>query len=279
MSWPRYLVLLLLAAGAAHAERGDYLLGGGLESDSASGLRAAILASIGIADDTWLGGSASTSKVDLPFGRRSDVVYADIDIDHHFDVLGFSIGAAYWGDPDLLHSADLRGSLYFKNDRVTLAGEYESRNFDFTIPATDLFAGREFAFDADGIGVRARFKLGAALSLGLSGMQYDYSVNFVPDENRDALRLVTVSRLGLLSNLVESRARIDFGLDAGQKRWELDFSTWKAALDRSRTRSITLRLLTPLSARTDIEFGLGHDDSELYGNVTFFSVYLYGYGS
>jgi hypothetical protein len=42
---------------------------------------------------------------------------------------------------------------------------------------------------------------------------------------------------------------------------------------------VTLRLLTPLSEKTDIEFGLGYDDSDLYGDVTFFSVYLYFYGA
>jgi hypothetical protein len=30
--------------------------------------------------------------------------------------------------------------------------------------------------------------------------------------------------------------------------------------------------------KADVEFSLGIDDSELYGNVTFFSVFLYFYG-
>jgi len=30
---------------------------------------------------------------------------------------------------------------------------------------------------------------------------------------------------------------------------------------------------------SDIEFGLGQDDSELYGDVAFFSLYLYFYGA
>jgi hypothetical protein len=34
----------------------------------------------------------------------------------------------------------------------------------------------------------------------------------------------------------------------------------------------------PLSDRSDIEFGLGYDASDLYGNVTFFSLFLYFYG-
>jgi hypothetical protein len=272
-------MILLLLAGVAQAQGNGFLLGGGLETDSDSGLRGAVLGSVGLAEKTWLSGSASTTSVDLPLRRSSDIVSADIELDHHFDPVGFAIGAAYWGDPDILDSVDLRASLYFKNERVTLAGEYETRDFDFIIPPTDFFSGREFVFDANGIGARARFKIGKAFSIGMSGMRYDYSVDFVPDENRDALRLVTVSRLGLINNLIDSRARIDFALDMGPQRWELDFSTWKGALDRSRTRSMTLRYLTPLGNRTDIEFGLGYDDSDLYGSITLFSVYLYFYGS
>ena len=33
-----------------------------------------------------------------------------------------------------------------------------------------------------------------------------------------------------------------------------------------------------MSDNSDIEFGLGVDDSELYGTVTFLSVYMYFYG-
>jgi hypothetical protein len=274
----KFLFLCLLA-GPAQAEFEGFLLGGGFEADSDDGLRGAVLASVGISEDTWLSGGASMSTVELASGRDSDTRYADIELDHHFDPVGITIGAAYWGDPDLLDSVDLRGSLYFRNEKFMLAAEVESRDFDFIIPPLDLFPGRQFAFKADGIGARARFDLTDAVSLGVSGMQYDYDVNFVPDENRDAIRLISVSRLGLINNLIDSRASIDLGIDVGLKRWEADFSTWKGALDRSRTNSLTVRYLTPLGRRTDIEFGLGYDDSDLYGDVTFFSMYLYFYGN
>lgn len=271
--------MLLSLAGVAQAESQGYLLGAGLESASDDGWRAAVLASVGLAEDTWLSASASLSEVEVPLRGNSDIVYADIELDHHFDPIGFTIGAAYWGDPDLLDSVDLRTSLYFRNDKLTLAGEFETRDFDFTIPPTDFFAGREFSFDADGIGARARFKVGQSFSIGVSGMQYDYSVDFNPNENRDALRLITVSRLGLINNLIDSRASINFALAGGPRRWELDFSTWEGALDQARTRSVTLRLLTPINDGIDLELGLGYDDSDLYGDVTFFSVYLYFYGA
>ena len=46
----------------------------------------------------------------------------------------------------------------------------------------------------------------------------------------------------------------------------------------SRTKSDTVRFLAPIGHRNDIEFGLGYDDSENYGEVTVFSVFLYFYG-
>jgi hypothetical protein len=112
MRSPKLLFLLLLA-GSAHAEFAGYSLGGGFETDSDDGLRGAVLASVGLSEDTWLSGGASMSTVELASGRDSDTRYADVELDHHFDPLGVTIGAAYWGDPDLLDSVDLRGSLYF----------------------------------------------------------------------------------------------------------------------------------------------------------------------
>ena len=270
---------MLLLAGAAHAAGDGYLLGGGLETDSDEGFRGSLIAGIGLGESTWLSGGFAASTVELPTGRDSDTIYADIELDHHFDPVGVSIGAAYWGDPDILDSVDLRGSLYWKNDKVRLTGEYEYRDFDFIIPPTDFFPGRKFAFDADGIGARARFQLSKSVNMSLSAMKYDYNVDFVPDQNRDAISLASVSRLSLINNLIDSRASVDFGFDTGTKSWELDFSTWKGALDRSRTRSLTIRYLLPMSNKTDIELGLGYDDSDLYGDVTFFSIYLYLYGT
>ena len=65
------------------------------------------------------------------------------------------------------------------------------------------------------------------------------------------------------------------GIEAGDTTWEVDLTTWEGAISGSRTKSLTVSYLFPLSRRTDVELGLGYDDSELYGDVTFFSVYLY----
>ena len=49
-------------------------------------------------------------------------------------------------------------------------------------------------------------------------------------------------------------------------------------MDGGETNSATLRFLNPLGKSADVEFALGFDDSDLYGSVTFFSVFLYFYG-
>ncbi len=277
MSSPKVLALLFIA-GLAQAEGGDYLLGGGVESDTADGVRGVLIAGFGLGERTWLSTSAAMGSVELGNGDESNTAYADIELDHHFDPVGIRIGAAYWGNPDVLDSVDLRGALYWQNDKVSIAGEYEYRDFNFIVPQSDSFPGREFAFDADGLGLRVSFRVSENVSLGLAGMKYDYSINFRSDENRDAARLISVSRLSQINDLIDNRASISLGINRGLKSWGLDFSTWKGAIDQSRTRSVTIHYLMPFSDKTDIEFSLGYDASDVYGNVTFFSLFLYFYG-
>jgi len=277
MSSSRYLVLLLLA-GSAHADSNGFLIGGGFEGDSDSAIRGSMLAGVGIGEDTWLSAGLSQSTVELPNRRDINSLYADLELDHYFDPVGVRVGVSYWGDSDILDSNDWRASLYWRGDKVTLSGEYEFRDFDFIVPSIDLASVREFAFDADGIGLRARFELSDSVSMSLSGKSYDYSVDFVPDENRDVISLFTVTRLSLINSLISDTASFELSLDQGLNRWEIDWSTWKGEVDRSRTNSVTVRYLLPLTGKSDIEFGLGYDDSDTYGDVTFFSVFLYFYG-
>ena len=273
----RFLFSLVLLSSAADAAEG-FMLGAGIERDSEGSVSAAVIGSVGLGEDTWLSAGLARSSVELARGQELEPLYADVELDHYFDPIGIRIGAAYWGDSDILESNDWRASLYWRNDTVNFAAEYEFRDFDFIIPSTDFLATREIQFDANGIGASARFQTSENTSLRFRGIKYDYSVPFRPVENVDAARLLSVSRLSLINSLVDHRASISLGIDQGQKHWEIDVTTWEGVIDRARTNSFTLRFLTPLSDRTDIEFGLGYDDSELYGDVTFFSLYLYFYG-
>lgn len=273
------LAVLLLLAGNAMAAGDGFMIGGGVESDNEDGLSAALIGGFGLAQNTWLSAGVAKSSVALVSERDLDTSYADIELDHYFDPVGVRVGAAYWGDSDVLESNDLRASLYWRNESATLAAEYEFRDFDFIIPSNDFLSSRKIRFDADGFGASLKFQMSENTSLRLRGMSYDYSVPFRPIENVDAARLFSVSRLSLINTLVDYRASISLGIDHGLKRWEIDVASWEDVIAGSRTDSITLRYLMPMTDKTDIEFGLGYDDSELYGDVSFFSLYLYFYGS
>lgn len=276
MSWYRLLPLLLVGNAALAAE--GYMLGAGAEGDSDDGLSLGVLGGVGLARNTWLSAALARSSVDLFDGRELETEYADIELDHYFDPIGVRLGAAYWGDSDVLTSNDWRASAYFRNDAVTLAFDYEYRDFEFIIPSTDFTTARQLFFDADGFGVTARIATSDKTSLRLRGIKYDYSVPFRPVDNVDALRLFSVTRLSLINSLVDHRASLTLGIESGDTVWNIDIATWEGAISGSRTRSLTVRYLVPLARRADVELALGYDDSELYGDVTFFSMYLFFYG-
>ena len=123
-----------------------------------------------------------------------------------------------------------------------------------------------------------RFALSESVDLNVSGIDYNYSVDLRIDANRPILDFVSVSRLSLINSLIDYRVRAGLGIDVGKQRWSLDVATWKGEVDGGKTDSATLRLLTPMGKKSDIEFGLGVDKSREFGSATVFSVYLYFYG-
>lgn len=276
MSWRSGIVLFLLAGNVLAAE--GYILGLGVEGDSADGLSVSVIGDIAVAENTWITGALARSTVDASSSESLETWLGDLGFDHWFDPVGVRLGASYWGDSDTLDSKDLRGSIYWRSGKFTIAGDYEFRDFRFDLPATNFFPGRTARFDANGVGLTTRFDVTEKVSLGLYGMDYEYSVNLRLDDNRRLLDLLSFSRLSLINSLVDYRAGITMGLEAGKQYWRLDLSSWEGEMDGSATRSATVRLLTPMGKGSDIEFSLGVDDSDLYGNVTFFSVFLYFYG-
>ena len=276
MYWRSGIACLLLASNALAAE--GYIVGAGLEGDTADGLGAAVIGDFAVGENTWLTGAVARSAVDVPDRPSVESWYGDLEIDHLFDPVGVSLGVSYWGNSDTHDSRDLRGSVYWRGERFMLSGDYEYRDFRFEIPATNFFPGREIRFDASGVGLTARVDLTEKVNLGIRGMDYDYDVNLQLDRNRGLLALLAFSRLSLINSLVDYRASASLGLDTGKRYWQFEAATSKGEVDNSTTRSATLRLTTPIGDRGDIEFGLGVDESDLYGSVTFLSVFLFFYG-
>lgn len=270
------LALLLIASSAFGSE--GYILGAGLEADSADGLGATLIGELGITEKTWISAAVARNTLDLAFRDDLETWYGDLGIDHWFKPFGFRAGVAYWGDKDSLESRDWRASVYWRVKEFSVAGDYESRDLSFDLATVDLFPARRGGFGAEGVGLTAGFELSDSVSIGLSGMDYDYDVNLRLDNNRGLLELLSFSRLSLINSLVDYRAYATLGLQSGQSRWQFDVGTWKGEVDGGTTRTATIRFLNPLGDNADVEFSLGLDDSEIYGSVTFFSVFLYFYG-
>lgn len=275
---PRYALALLLAAAALPAEEGDYVIAGGIQSDTDDAFAVSLLADREIAERAWLSLILARNRVDVEETSSLNTTYAELGFDRYFEPVGLRVGAAYWGDNDILDSIDGRASLYWRNGGRRIALNVEYRDFEFDLPAGRFLPGREFRFDATGVGASAGFDLGNDADFSLSAITYDYSVNLRLDGNRGLLRLLNVSRLSLINSLVDYRASAGVGIDRGLSRWQLDLSAWRGAVDRSDTRSVTLSFTTPLTPRSDIEVGLGYDDSELYGDAVFLSAFVYFYG-
>jgi hypothetical protein len=273
----RYVALLLLVGNALAAGE-EYVVGGGVLADSADGLAGTVLGSYGFSDKTWISAGLAKNTVDIPRRRGTETLYGDVEIDHWFKPVGARLGVAYWGDPDIFESRDWRGSLYWRGAKATISGNFEFRDFRLFVPETELRPARTATFDANGVGISLGFDLGEKVDLHVTGMKYDYNVDFRPQENRDTVNFLVISRLGLINSIIDHRARVSLGINHGPRRWGFDLSTWEGAIDGSRTRSASVSFLTPMSLRSDIELSVGFDDSELYGDVTFASVFFYFYG-
>lgn len=272
----RTLAILFLASPAWALE--GYIVGGGVEADSEDGIAATMFAELGLAKDTSLSTAVASNKADLPRGITIDTLYADVGIDHWFQPFGVRAGVAYWGDNGILDSVDYRGSLYWRNDKLTLAANYERREFSFDIFRDTVLPGQDIEFHANGVGLSGRFELNDSVDLSFSGIDYDYNVNLGRSANRPIADFLSVFRLSLLNSLIDYRARISLGVDVGPRRWTLDFAKWEGVVDGRPTDSVTLRFLTPIGQKNDIEFSLGVDRADGFGSVTLFLVFLFFYG-
>jgi hypothetical protein len=277
MSWPRYAALLLLSGNGWAA--GEYVIAGGVQADSADGIAGIVLGDLAVGEETWLSAGIARSSVELPVRDELQTWYGDVGLDHFFDPVGVRFGLAYWGDNNVLDSTDARAGVYFRGSRGSLGFDYEFRDLELELPEFDFIRRRQVNFDANGYGLGARLDLSDDVDVRFKGMSYDYSINLRLDPNRDIVNLISVTRLSLLNTLVDYRASLSLGVDFGLRRVEFEAGQWRGAVEGSTTNSYSVRFLAPIGRRNDIEFELGYDDSENYGEVTFFSVLLYFYGS
>jgi hypothetical protein len=282
MSWSRLHSALLLISPflltSAFADKGDYILGAGISVDDQNGFAAVVVADWSVGERTWLATSIGRNSVELPSRQDLDTWYGDISIDHFWKPAGVRFGVAYWGDARLLDSVDFVAALYTRGEKGMLSVDAEYRDLELELPPIDLIARREIPFNASGLGLSGRLKLSERTDFRLSGMSYEYNINLRIDDTDRVVRLLSISRLSLLSSLIDWRVSAGFGVDLGLRRWQLDVAKWRGAIDGGDNRSVTISFLTPVTDKTDIEISLGYDDSDLYGEVAVLNLFLYFYG-
>ncbi len=280
MRWfKRWKIPLLALLLGSNAFAGDGLiLGLGAERDTSDSFSFSAFGDYGITRKTWISVTASKAQAQGVISQLN-TVYGDIGLDHHFDPIGIRIGAAYWGDEEILDSVDIRGSVYVRTKTVSLSADYEKRNFDFVLNLEPLFDRRQVEFEADGYGLHFRADTGDRVSLHVRGMNYNYSVDLTRLQNISDLNFLSASRLSLANSLLDYR--VDAGIDIkfGLRSLGLEAGTRQTAIDGGRVDSVSAGFLFPASDASDIELRIGYDDSENFGGTIVFSFFWFLYGT
>ena len=128
------LIVSIILLHSAHALAGGFVLGAGVESDSANGRALSSFADFGVGEKTWLSTTLSVYQTDGLLGRRNTTL-ANVAVDHWFEPIGFRAGVSYWGDSDILDSVDMDAALYYRDQSFMFSLNYVRREFDFVVLA------------------------------------------------------------------------------------------------------------------------------------------------
>ncbi len=276
MSSFRSTVWICLALVPVTGSADGFILGVGAEGDSADSRAFSAFGDFSVGDKTWISLSGTAAETE-GIVRDNETALVGASLDYFFGPVGVRVGAGYWGNADILDSRDLEASVYLRGDAGSFSLQYEKRNFEFDLQS-DLLLGRTVTFSADAWGFSSRLALGERASFFLSGMAYDYSRNLRIQPDIDVLAFVSRSRLSMINNLIDDRFNAGLEFEFGLRSIDLTAGQWTTAIDGSRIDSYSVGFLTPLGDRFDGEFRLSYDDSEVYGQATAFSVYLYYFG-
>jgi hypothetical protein len=281
MTCHRYVgpLILLVSYGAA-AE--GYVVAIGAEADTEDSYAISAFGELAVGDSTWLSAGAAMSRADVP-EASFDSIDADVQIDRLFERwsehLGVRLAVAYWGDSDVLESVDLRSSIYLTYPGFSLSADFERRNYDLVLGPPVLRDSRTAEFSADGVGFAGRLQTGERVSVYAGGMWYDYSRHAGLRPRIDELRFLSLSRLILGNGLIDSKSHAGIEVEFGLRVLDFSYANWQsAAAQGGSIDSFGVGFLTPLGTASDIEFRLSRDESDVFGDSTVVSVFLYFFG-
>ena len=273
----KFAALLALLVIAAPAGAGGFVLGAGVDSDSASGRAFSAFADIELAERTWISTTLSAYQTDGLTGSRDTEYYA-ASFDHWFKPVGIRFGASYWGNDEILDSIDYSASVYYRDESFMLSADYERREFDFVVFADFDTLRRTAEFSANGLGLTSRFSLADNVNLHLGGIAYEYSRDIRLQPDIDVLRFLSFSRLSMINSLIDHRVTAGIEFRKGLRSIDVTAGRWQTAVDGGTVQSISIGYLAPVSDRTDGEIRFSYDDSENFGDTLAISVYLYYFG-
>ena len=276
MSFSRCSALCSLLLSPAVALANGFVLGAGVEGDSAEGRALAAFGDFGVGERTWLSLSAITAET-TGIIEDNETRLFEAGLDHFFDPVGIRVAAGYWGNPDILNSRDVGAAIYLRGAPGSFALEYERRDFEFNLQS-ELLRGRTVEFSADGWGASGRLPIGDRVSLYAAGMAYEYSRNLRIQQGIDALAFISRSRLSMINNLIDHRINAGAEFRFGLQSFDVSIGRWQAAIDGTDVDSVSVGFLTPISDRIDAEFRFSLDKSEVFGDTQALSVYLYYFG-
>jgi len=271
--WTGWIWFALLSA---NAQAEGFVLGFGVEGDTADGRAVSAFGDFGVGDSTWISAAGTMAETDGII-RDNKTVLASLGLDHSFGPVGFRVGGGYWGNADILDSRDIQAAIYTRGEAGSLSLDYERRNFEFDLQS-DLLAGRTAKFSAAGWGLTSRLALGEHASFFAGGMAYDYSRNLRIQPDIDVLAFISRSRLAMINSLIDHRLSAGLEFNFGLRSLDITAGQWQTAIDGSRIDSYSLGFLTPIGDRIDGEFRVSFDQSDVYGNTTALSFYFYYFG-
>jgi hypothetical protein len=262
-------------------ERNLWAVGVAGQIDEQSNDTALISLNVGWHGRTWLATSAGRSRSPED---RADVI-ADIlsaRIDHRFGMLGVTVDAERWGDPDALESSDFGASVYLQTERLRLGVRAEQRHIDIAYTITGPLGralDRQASVEADGIELALGVRVADGWQLHTEAITYDYSRNVALLPRVQELNLLSSSTLTLANSLLDRRTTVGLEWEAGERVVSLGYSRDESAVDGGRHSSFDAAVLFPIARRIDIEFNVGQSRSDLLDSTLYGGVLLLIYGN
>lgn len=259
---------------------GTWMLGLAAQGDENSNSSMLATVNWGVTPATWLTftTSRSTSSTNRADVKADSIV---LGVDHRFASIGVAFDAEHWGDPGVLETQDLRGTLYVDRERFRVAVTYEDRGIDIPFTVTGPLGrqvSRTVNVPAHGVALDARVVPAALWTIYLSAGDYDFErdLSLLPRIGR--FNLLSTSTLTLANSFVDRVRMIGMQREFGAVAFNFSFMRDRSAIDGSMLDTTSAAVLFPVGRRFDLEVQVGDGRSDLFGTGLYAGLSFLVYG-